>query len=248
MEQLLEKLRSYGRYLELDDSIPYWESQIPELKARIRELEMNRNRKEAALAGMGDPNFLQRIFGKQEEKKEKLTAQIREVTAAMTGARWELESLNRKIEEGRQQLQSFSGSREDYAAARAAARLNPAQESRLMMEEISAFGPGAMTAAGRVLEALEDARFWMQQDAVSSRVSQDNRKMECLARAEEAAGRLSEILSVLPEGSTPAISYLQAPRDYIYSPTSKFSQLDRVNMAIDQVGTARTQLRRLLGE
>ena len=71
MEQLLEKLRSCGRYLELKDNIPYWESQIPDLKDRLEEMKWNQQQKETELLSLQEPNFFQRIFGRAEEKKEK---------------------------------------------------------------------------------------------------------------------------------------------------------------------------------
>ena len=180
MEELLTKLRSYRRFLELEDNIPYWENQIPELEARIKEMKWNLQQKELELLQLQNPNFLQRIFGKAEEKKEILSKQIREITSAQTAAQWDLDALKKKIAAGKQELETLQGSREAYQTAKEKAVLTPGQESRLMMEEISAFAPVAQETVQRALEALEDARFWMGKDARSSRVGQSNRKMECL--------------------------------------------------------------------
>lgn len=248
MEALLEKLRDYSRLLELEDNIPYWERQIPEQKARLEELKWNCKQKEIMLSGLENPNFFQKLFGRAEERKEKLGSQIREVTAAVTAAKWELEGLEKQIEAGKQELETLRGSGEIYKAAKAEAILTSAQESRLMMEEICAFVPAAMVIAGRILEALEDARFWMQQDAVSKGVSRNNRKMEHLSDAEAAAERLCGIFAVLPEGVASVGSYLRDPHDYIYGVTSEFKQLDRLNSALEQIGTIRNQLRLLMGE
>ena len=248
MEQLMEKLRAYGRLLELEDSIPYWESQIPELQDRIGEMKGNRQQKEVELLNLQDPNFFQKIFGRAEEKKERISKQIREITSASAAAQWELEGLKKQIETGKQELAALAGSREDYETARNAASLTVAQESRLMMEQITVFAPVAMETAWRVLQTLEEARPWMARDARTTRVGQDNRKMECLSNAEAAAVRLMKILAVLPEGVVTVGSYLHAPRDYIYGVTSEFKQLDRLELAQEQIRTIRTQLKLLLGE
>ena len=117
-----------------------------------------------------------------------------------------------------------------------------------MMEEITAFAPVALETAWHVLMALEEARPWMSRDARTTRVGEDNRKMACLSKAEEAAARLRELLAVMPEGVATVGSYLRAPHDYIYGVTSEFKQLDRLERAQEQIRTIRTQLKLLLGE
>lgn len=245
METLMETLRAYGRFLELSDDVPYLASQIPELKERIDELKWNRDSKELELTWLQNPNFFQRIFGKVEEKKEKLGQQLSQATAAWTAAKWELETLERKIAESRLELEALQHSRDLYESAKAEAVLTAAQESQLMMAELTAFTPAAIAAAERCLEALEDARFWMQQDAVRKGVSDANQKMACLSRAAENARRLVEILSIMPEGVANIGAYLQSPEGYVDAVTSEFKRLDRLNNAIDQVRETRNQLRML---
>lgn len=245
MEELTKLLGQYGRYLELVDSVPYWESQRPELLARIRELKYNRDSKEIDLRNLEEPNFFQRLLGKTEEKKEKLNQQLREATAAWNAAKWELEALDKKLAEGKKELESLEGCREKYAKAKQDASLTSIQEGQLVMEEIAAFAPAAIAAADRILEALEDARVWMQEDIRRTGVRRENRKMEFLSLAEENARRLTEILSIMPEGCGTIGSYLQSPGAYIDAVTSEFGKLDRLNSAIDQVRETRNQLRML---
>lgn len=245
MEELMKKLYAYGRFLELTDNIPYWEAQIPELKERIGELKWNRDSKEIELLGLKDPNFFQKLFGGVEEKKEKLGQQLSQATAAWNAAKWELEALAKKTAEGKQELEALTGSRETYAQAKQAAVLTTMQESQLMLEEIAVFAPVAITAADRCLEALENARHWMRQDALRKGVSGGNRKMECLARAEESAVRLVEVLSIMPEGIANVGSYLRNPRGYVDAVTMEYAKLDRLNDAITQVRETRNQLRML---
>ena len=158
MEELLTKLHSYSRFLELEDSIPYWEAQVPELKDRIEEMKWNLQQKELERLQLKEPNFFQRVFGRAEEKQELLDRQIRELKAAQTAAQWELEGLEKKISGGREELEALADSGKAYASAKAEQVLTSAQESRLLMEEISAFAPLALETAWRALMALEDAR------------------------------------------------------------------------------------------
>lgn len=242
MEELLTLLKQYGRFLELEDSIPYWQEQLPEMRTRIRELTVNRDGKQFALNALEEPNFFQRLLGRAEEKKEKLGKQLREVNAALSAAQWEQKALEEKIAEGKRELESLAGSREAYGQAKQAAVLSMAQESQLMMQEIAAFTPAAIAAADRILEALEAARFWMQEDARSRGVRSDNRKMEFLAQAAENANRLVEILAIMPEGCAGVGSYLKNPGGYIDAVTSEYAKLDRLNNAISQVRETRNQL------
>ena len=248
MDELLKKLKDYSRFLELEDSIPYWECQIPELKARLEEMKWNLQQKELELLQLKNPNFFQRMFGRAEEKQEILSKQIREINSARTAAQWDLEALEQKIRSGEQELEILSGCREAYQTVRAGTILTTAQESQLMMAEISSFAPVARKTVGRALEALEDARFWMGKDARSTRVGQDNRKMECLYRAQNCTRRLLELLSAMPEGvASPGSSFANL-YDYVCGVTSEFKQLDRLNNAMEQLRTVYNQLRLLLGE
>ena len=248
MNELLKKLKDYSRFLELENSIPYWENQIPELKARLSEMQWNLRQKELELLQRKNPNFFQRVFGRAEERREILSKQIREITSAQMAAGWDLEALEEKVASGKQELETLAGSREVYRAAKLDTTLTVAQESRMMMEELSAFAPVAQKTVNQALEALEDARFWMGKDACSSRVGQDNRKMECLYRAQDSTRRLLEILSVMPEGvASPGSSFANL-YDYVCGATSEFKQLDRLNNVVEQLRTVASQLRLLLGE
>ena len=211
-------------------------------------MKWNRNQKELEFLQWKEPNFFQRFFGRAEERQERLGQQIREIKAAFTAAQWELEGLEKKITAGKQELETLAGSRQAYETAKAETALTVAQESRLMMEELSAFVPVAQQTVNRALEALEDAHFWMGRDARTTRVGQDNRKMECLYRAQDCTRRLLEILSALPEGvASPGSSFANL-YDYVCGVTSEFKQLDRLNNAVEQLRNVRNQLRLLLGE
>ncbi|MBQ7002143.1 MAG: hypothetical protein IJN67_14095 [Oscillospiraceae bacterium] len=242
MDKLKQYLQNYGRFLSLEDSLPQWEQERAELKVRIGELSLNREQKKWELEHLENPGFFRRLLGKSEEKKEKLTKQLREVTAALNAAKWELEALEKRIDEGKQELEALSGSRERYLQAKQDAQLSTMQESQLVMEEIAAFTPAAIAAADRVLAALEEARPWMQKDVRYTGVSSVNRKMECLALAAENAHRLVALLGILPEGCANIGNYLKAPDGYVDAVTMEYAKLDRLNNAINQVRETRNQL------
>ena len=245
MEELLTKLHSYSRFLELEDSIPYWEAQVPELKDRIEEMKWNLQQKELERLQLKEPNFFQRVFGRAEEKQELLDRQIRELKAAQTAAQWELEGLEKKISGGREELEALADSGKAYASAKAEQVLTSAQESRLLMEEISAFAPLALETAWRALMALEDARPWMRNTRV---ITEDNRKMECLYLAQDYARRLLKILEALPEGAANPDTGLENLYDYICGATSQYKQMDRLELVQIQLRDIRNQLKLLLGE
>lgn len=237
MEALLRKLDSFSRQLELEDNLPYWEGQKAELQARISELKENKRKKERELGLLKEPNLFQKLLGKSEEKRGRFRKQIEEITAAQTAACWELESIIEKIESGEQELANLAGSRAAYEEAKNNVVLTPAQESRIMMAEITAFAPAALRTAERLLGNLENARFWIRKE-------KDNRDAACLQDVESAANRLGDILSVLPEGVATIGSYLQSPVEYISGDDS----WNRLHQAQEQVRNVRNQLRLLLGE
>ena len=224
MEELLQKLHAYSRQLELEDNLTCWENQSMEIKARISEMTENLRKKEQALAGLETPTFIQKLFGKTESEKVKYGRQIREITTARMAAQWEQEALEKKISSGQQEWESLSGSRAAYEAAKAEWTFTPAQESRIMMEEITAFAPAALEAAGRALESLEMAE--LQQDQED---------------AEAAARRLLNILLLLPEGSAPVGSFLRTPRDCLQDDNGLCQAREQIQQVINQ-------LRLLLGE
>ncbi len=245
MDDLLKKLKDYSRFLELEDSIPYWESQIPELQARISEMNWNLQQKELEQLQLKEPNFIQRMFGRAEEKKEKLSKQIREITSARTAAQWELESLKKQIETGKQELDALTGSGEAYEAVRNGLVLSVAQESRLMMEQISTLTPLALETAWRALMVLEEARPWIR----SNRVMVDgSRKMELLYRAQDHSRRLLKILAALPEGAASPSGKLEHLYDYICGATSEYKQQDRLENVQIELRALRNQLKLLIGE
>lgn len=240
MEELLNKLKAYSRYLELEDTIPHWEAQTRELKARIRELKTNRDNKESSLQRMENPGLLRRLFGGSSEKRERLQQQFSQANAAWAAAKWDLEELEQKLTAGKQEWETLAGSREDYGSAKEAAVLDSAAESRLMMEELSAFAPLALTMAERTLESLQNAQL------LGAGVTE--MKTELLNEAVKDALQLRELLQVLPEGCADIGGFLENPNGFLYATAAKFGQQNRLNMAAGQIQRVVNQLKAILGE
>lgn len=236
MDTLLEKLKDYSRFLELEDRLPYWVSERREKQMRLGELQRNLQQKQLQADSLQAPTFFERILGKSENKREKLNKQIQEITAAITAVKWESESLEKKIVAGKQELETLADSRENYENAKSKQMLNPAQESRLMMEEISAFVPAARETADRLQSILEDAALWMRQGTTNYEGYED--------QAKQAAVRLAGILSVLPEGVASVGAYLRDPDGYFNTD----QPMDRLYSALEQIQTIQNQLRLLMGE
>ena len=236
MDTLLEKLKDYSRFLELQDRFPCWESERQEKQMRLTELQRNLQQKQLQLDSLQAPTFFEKIFGKAEKQQEKLNKQIQEITAAITAVKWEAESLEKKIMAGKQELEALTDSRETYEKAKTQRILTPAQESRLMMEEISAFVPAARETAARLQSILEDAALWMRQGTTNYAGYED--------QAKQAAVRLVGILSVLPEGIASIGEYLHAPDGYFNTD----QPLEQIYSAIEQLQTIQNQLRLLMGE
>ena len=232
METLLEKLRAYCRFLELEDSLSCWESRQSEQLIHLATLQENLEKKQQELENMKSPTFFRKVLGQASGKREKLRRQTQEITAAITAAQWELSSLEKKIAVGKQERENLRDSREIYEREKQKMDLNAAQESQLMMAEISGFVPSARKNTERALETLEDIRFWRHRGIEDS---------DRLKEAASSAVRLREILSVLPEGIASSGSYLQMPEEYLQG---KYP----LENAIEQLTTIQTQLRLLMGE
>ena len=240
MEELLNKLKAYSRYLELEDSISHWEAQTRELKARIRELKTNRDNTESSLQRMENPGFFQRLFGGSGEKRERLQQQLSQANSAWAAAKWDLEELQQKLTAGKQEWETLAGSREAYVSAKEAAALDSAAESRLMMEELSAFAPLALTMAERTLASLQNAQL------LGAGVTE--MKTELLNEAVKDALQLRELLQVLPEGCADIGGFLENPNGFLYATAAKFGQQNRLNMAAGQIQRVVNQLKAILGE
>lgn len=234
MEERDQILCNYARYLELEGSIPELEAQRKELLPEVRERKLDCDWKELELKNREKPGFFQRLLGNAEEKKEKAYFEYREALAAWEEGKRELAALEARLEEEGKQLQSLKESKAAY---------DRVSGDYTAEQKIDVFGTAAVQAANRCIEALENARKWMRQDAVRKGVRADNRKMEFLALAEKNARQLKVILELIGMESVPVGTYLNYPDSYITNVTSEFKQLDRLEAAQNQVCACRDAIR-----
>lgn len=244
MDDLLRQLKNCSRFLELEDSIPDWESRIPELEERISEMKWNLQQKELEFLQWKEPNLFQRVFGRAEKRQKQLSRQICEIQAAQRAAQWEQEGLEKKIAEGKQELETLAGSWKAYEEAKKTAVLSASQESCLMMESISAFAPPALETARRAMMTLEEVRLWIR----NKKLQEGSRKMELLDRAQDHTRRLLKILEALPEGAASPGSSFENLCGYICGGIPEYQQTDRLEKVQEQLRTVCNQLRLLLGE
>lgn len=234
----------YGRFLELEDLIPVWQSSQEEKRREVRYLQRERDLKEIEYKRWQEPGFFQRLLGKTEEKREKARQEYREAAAECDKLQREMEELTEKIAAGTEEKETLAGSESQYKVWREVCR-EAGSDTDAGRLTAAALAPAAIGAATRCLEALGDARGWARTDARMTRVAEGNRKMEFLAEAEKNAKRLNFLLEQMPEGMVETGNYLKHGTGYIVGVTSEFKQLDRLNLAMEQVREIRSVLRKL---
>lgn len=239
MDELLGKLRDCSRFLKLDGDLSDWEARADEERCRIQELREAISRKEAELAGQETSGFLKRFLGNTGGKKGKLEQQLGEQKAALKAARRDLEILENKTETAKAQRLLLAESREAYAAARKAASLTAAQETRLMLEELAAFGDPALALARKTLRSLETALLLGKDN--------ENMKKMLLQEAVENAKNLQTVLRLLPEGFAESGSCLSDPDIWLCEKDSSETQRS-LSLAVSQLQNLSNQLRAILGE
>lgn len=234
---VLQELKNYSRWLKLEASLPRLEEALAEAKAlridaggqvRVAQWELDR---------LERPGFFQRLKGDIEDKKAEAYREFRAAQVKYQNAQAEVELRTKELEDSRAELAALSGSWDAFLREKGNADLTD-EEKQLL----AGIGIGL---ANDCLDALEQARPWMQMDVRYTYVREDNRKLEFLGIARERAGRILAILEQLPEGSVEIAQYLRSPDGFILGVTMEYKQLDRLNLAIDQIRSVRKQLKEL---
>ncbi|MBP3685035.1 MAG: hypothetical protein J6J12_08765 [Oscillospiraceae bacterium] len=238
MEQVVQELKNYSRWLKLEAALPRLEEALGEAKAlridaggqvRVAQWELDR---------LERPGFFQRLKGDLEDKKEEAYREYRAAQVKYQNAQEEVELRTKELQEAREEYAALSGSWDAYL--REKARLGTeAEGERELLTGI------CLGLTNDCLDALEQARPWMQMDVRYTYVREDNRKLEFLGIARERAGRILGILEQLPEGSVEIPRYLRNPDGFILGVTMEYKQLDRLNLAQDQLRELRKKLREL---
>lgn len=222
----------YGRCLYLEGKIPEMEEQVQNLGESLKEMRLDMDWKEIAVRNLEDPGFLDRLLGRAERKKEKAASEWRESRATYEIAKRKQEELEFQLKQAREELNSLEGCRVEY-------------EQAGCPRAVTAFLPPALEAAERCLDALNNMLPHARRDARTTCVQPGNRKMEFMRKAAENARVLTEILALMPDGTAELGCYLRYPEGYITEVTSEYRQLDRVEMAMNQVKEVRAKLREL---
>lgn len=239
MKQLMQ---DYGKYLELEGEIPRLEKQCAEMAELVREKKQDSTMAKLEVECWNDPGFFQRLLRNVPEKQEKARAAHNRAMAEYAEENRKLEEKQHQLKAFRQELAALESSKDAWLAKKQ--QLTAPEEETFSALAKEVFGPAAVAAATGCIEALENARSWMQVDAVRKGVREGNRKLEFLEDAAKAARRLVWVLEQLPQGSVEVNgTYLKNPEGYVTGATSEFKQLDLLNMAQEQVRAVRKQLR-----
>ena len=223
----------YGRYLLLEGKIRELEEMIGDVAEQVKVWEYDMNWRQIEVMRLEDPGFLDRLLGTAQRKKDKAVSEFRESKATYEIAKRKQEELEFTLQQMKEELASLAGCREEY-------------EKEGSPKEVAAFLPAALEAAERCLEALNSMLPHARRDANFDRVLPGNRKMEFMQKAAEYAQTLTRILALMPEGTAEPGRYLRYPEGYITEVTSEYRQLDRVEMAMNQVKAVRSKLREYL--
>lgn len=238
MERVLQELKNYSRWLQLEVKIPDLEEALAEAKdfrigadgnVRVAQWEMERLEK---------PGFFQRLKGDLEDRKEEVRRQMRTAQTQLQQAQEEEELRRKALEDARAEFTELSGSWNTYLQEKERFGQTVEGEKELLTGI-------CMGLTKDCQEALEQARPWMRQDTLRRGVSFENRKLEFLALAADRAVRINAILEQLPEDAVEKPAYLRNPEGYVTGYTMEFKQLDQVNNAIEQIWDLRQKLKAL---
>lgn len=238
MERVRKQLQNYGRFLALEEQLPLLREQLVEGKHLLIEAGGNVRVAQWELEKAEKGGFFQRLLGNQEDKKEQAYRKLRTAQTEKQQAQQELDLRTKALSDAEQEYAALSGSWEAYLRER--------ERFAAMSEgEMPILADICIRQAGKCLEALEQARPWMREDVRRKGVSYSNRKLEFLAIARECAGRMVGLLELLPDGLVEIPQYLRSPDGFILGVTMEYKQLDRLNLAMEQVRKLRRRLREL---
>lgn len=244
MEHLRELLSNAAKLTELELQLPQMKDQYEELKDSLSDLKNERDWARLAARNLEEPGFFLRLFGKAEEKLEKAQSEARQAAADYEDAKREFDALEYQLHNLQDKSAALSGSREAYDHARDTF-LHSADEDtvqQLRMLEIDAFRPVAIETVQQIRKALLAARGWMSKEITPRRYSHQNRRMEFIQLADDYAEVLQSLLVYFPEDSVTLGASMSAPGDYIRSVSMNLSQIDLINIAIEQSLRVQKQL------
>ncbi len=247
MEQMRKRLSDAARLAALQLELPLMKNQLEELKEKVSDLKNDRDWAKLTAKNLEEPTFFQRLMGKVAEKQEKAQAEAREASAAYEQAKGEYDALAHRFSALQSELAALSASKEVYERTRSPflREAEPDAVQELCSMEIEAFRPVAIETLRQIRKALFAARGWMEQEQKSRHYVQQSRRMEYIQLADEYAQTLQTLVAYFPEGSVTLGASITSPGDYIREASMNLSQIDRLNIAIDQSLRVQEQLEAL---
>lgn len=247
MEHLRELLTNAAKQVELELQLPPLQSSCNEMKETVSDLKSERDWAKLTAKNLEEPGFFQRLLGRVEEKQEKAQEEARQAAAAYEKAKRELDELEHHLKMQQAAYAALSGSRESYDLARKSFLGAADTEAicKLRSMEAETFRPVAIETVRQIRNSLFAARGWMQREVRPRYSNNETRRMEFLQLADDYAKMLQGLLVYFPEGSVTLGASMAAPSDYIRSVSTNLSQLDFLNIAIEQSLRVQEQLEAL---
>lgn len=247
MEHVRELLCNAAKLEELELQLPELKIRHEELKETVSDRKYERDWAVLTAKNLEDPGFFQRLLGSVAEKQEKAQAEAREATAAYEAVKRELDDLEHQLDTLQEAYVTLSDSREVYQHARTAflATADAHEIQSLRELETDTFRPVALEYLRQIRKALYAARGWMQKDIRPRYGTVAGRRMEFLHLADDYAEKLKTLLIYFPEGSVTLGASISCPSDYVRNVSTNLSQIDFLNIAIEQSQRVQAQLEAL---
>lgn len=247
MEYLRVLLSNAAKLTMLELRLPELKDQHKELKETLSDRKLERDWAIIHEKNLEDPTFFQRIFTRVDEKLDKARTEAREATAAYETTKREWDAVEHQLQTTEEEISLLSGSWEVYKEARLAF-LSTADEAAIQLLgnlEIEAFRPIAIECVRKIRKALYAARGWMQKDLRPRYGTVTGRRMEFLHLADDYAEKLQTLLIYFPEGSVTLGASVSEPSSYVHSVSTNLSQIDLLNIAVEQSQRVQAQLEAL---
>lgn len=247
MEHLRELMDNAAKLETLELQLPELEARHRELKEAAADKKLERDWAVINAKNLEDPNFFQRLFTKVAEKQEKAQAEAREAAAEYEKVKRELDTLEHQLTVLQGECSALSCSREAYRRAREKfLTAADAEEERHLREvETDVFRPAAVEAVRQIRKSLYAARGWMEKDFRPRYGTVVGRRMEFLHLADGYAEVLQRLIVYFPEGSVTLGASMSEPSSYIHSVSTNLSQIDLLNIAMEQSQRVQAQLEAL---
>lgn len=241
MKQLFHDLE---RLIVVEEQIPALQQECNNLKDAVNEAASNVVITKWEVNALENPGFFTRLMGRLEEKKQKAWTAYRSAVAEKENADRAYQEKTDQLTALQNELSQLLPARERYSLEKESLRaIDPEEFGRMEMHWAAIEG---VSSAWKILSYLQEAQKWMRVDAVRTRVSGDNRKMEFLQLAEQEVHRLSAFVAVFPESEVSPGNYIRQPEFYITGVSSEYRQLDKLELAMNQVRSVRDQLKTFL--